>query len=504
MREAIQFIYSVFFAAIMTTTVLGGPEKNMDPGLGITAHRGNSSQFPENTIPAFQSAINLQVDWAELDIHQTKDGKLVVIHDASTGQVGDRDMVIAAHTYEELKVVDVAHGFRKKYNLTPAQCPSQAIPLLEEVLVLFSKSSQTKISIQPKADCVKPAVDMVKKLNMTEKVGFNDGNLKYMSTVKDLAPAIRVFWDRPHDSDIEEDIRIARSRKFDALVINEKGITPEKIQKVKAAGIEIGAWTVNDTETMRRLIQLGIQRIYTDEPQKLKILQNDLETVFCEGTYKQHLQGICVDNEGNIFWSWTDRLVKTDARGKILASIAAASHHGDLCVVGGNLYVAVNLGKFNESDHSADSWVYQYDSHDLREIRRIPVPELVYGAGGIAYHKEKFIVVGGLPIGEADNIVYEYDQEFKFQKRHFLKSGYTKMGIQTIAYGDHSWWLGCYGDTPVTLQLNEDLSLLGKHQENMSLGVAVLKNGSLLVGNNTRTPLRGHSGYVQKKNVRQK
>jgi hypothetical protein len=110
------------------------------------------------------------------------------------------------------------------------------------------------------------------------------------------------------------------------LVINEKGITAEKIQKVKAAGLQIGAWTVNDTETMKHLIRLGVQHIYTNEPQKLKLINENLETVFCAGTYRQYLHGICADKEGNTLWSWTDKVVKTNAKGKILASVNAPSY----------------------------------------------------------------------------------------------------------------------------------------------------------------------------------
>lgn len=468
---------------------------------GITAHRGNSSDFPQNTIPAFESAINLRIDWAELDVHRTKDGLLVVIHDGNTAKVGDKNLIIAEHTYQELKSVDVAYKFRQQHDLTLAKCPIQAIPLLEDVLALFAKNNITKISIQPKSDCVKAAIDIVRKLNMTDKVGFNDGNLTYMTMVKKLAPEISVFWDRPHNSDIDADIKIAKTNKFEALVINHQGVTADKIRKVKAAGIEVGAWTVNETGVMKKLIQLGIQRIYTDEPQKLMILQKDLETVFCEGRYKQHLQGFCVDKEGNIYWSWTDRLVKTDSQGKILASVPAPSHQGDLCVIDGNVYVAVNLGKFNEAKPLADSWVFQNDMRDLHEIRRIPVPELVYGAGGMAYRNGKFFIVGGLPVGFADNTVYEYDSQFRFQKKHPLNSGYTKMGIQTIAFVNNSWWFGCYGDIAETLQSNENFTLTGRYRMDTSLGIDQAKPGFLLVGNNVRSAMVGHLGYLQQKKV---
>ncbi|MEC3878614.1 glycerophosphodiester phosphodiesterase [Parapedobacter sp. 10938] len=300
------FLSVLMLASVMVVffgkTVLGqGPTTHRPLGAGVTAHRGNSSEFPENTIPAFQSAISLGVDWAELDVHTTKDGRLVVLHDVRTGRVGDKDLLVASHTYDELKAVDVATAFRKKHGLTLQQCPPQTIPLLEDVLRLFIGNNQTRISIQPKADCVQSAITIIKKLNMVDRVGFNDGNLAYMSEVKRLAPAIRVFWDRPADSDIAADIRIAKTHGFEALVLQYKGITAEKVQQVKAAGLEIGAWTVNDTEVMKALIGLGVQRLYTDEPQKLMLLHEHPETVFGEGLYMEHLQGTCADETGYAF-----------------------------------------------------------------------------------------------------------------------------------------------------------------------------------------------------------
>src|SRR5690554_5348047 len=171
------------------------------PVRGITAHRGNSSEFPENTIPAFESAIALGVDWAELDIHLTKDGKVVVIHDVNTDRVGDKSLEVATSTYKELLTVDVATGFRNEQNRSSEEIPPQTIPLLEDVLAVFLKQERTKISIQPKADCVGEAIQIIERLEAHHIVGFNDGNLAYMSKVKELAPQIPVFWDRPRSEE---------------------------------------------------------------------------------------------------------------------------------------------------------------------------------------------------------------------------------------------------------------------------------------------------------------
>src|SRR5690606_21628017 len=397
-RASILALSMIFYFSCSVLLAMG------EPGIkGVTAHRGNSWDFPENTIPAFESAIKLGVDWAELDIYQTKDGKLVVIHDKNTGRVGDKNLEVASSTYEELLSVDVATEFRTAKGRTAEQVPAQHIPLLEEVITVFLKQNTTKLSIQPKTDCVEEAIQLIKNMGASHLVGFNDGNLAYMSKVKQLAPQIPVFWDRPADADIDEDIKIAKEKGFEALVVNHQGLTAEKIRKIKEAGLESGAWTVNDQETMQELLAYGVERIYTDFPRLLEALLPAAGSIVSEGVFPGHLQGICVDDEQAIYWSWTDQLVKTDSEGKIVHQIPVDNHHGDLCYHDGKVYVAVNLGKFNQPAGQADSWVYVYDAAFLEEVGRYPVQEVVHGAGGMVFHNGKFFLVGGLVPGIEEN-----------------------------------------------------------------------------------------------------
>ncbi len=132
--------------------------------------------------------------------------------------------------------------------------------------MLIMKQNHTRVSIQPKMACVADAVALIKELKAERWVGFNDGNLTYMVEVKRLAPDIPIFWDRGASTDIDEDIRLASQHGFDALVLHHSGATPEKVRKIKAAGIEAGAWTVNDEATMTHLLDAGVERLYTDCP----------------------------------------------------------------------------------------------------------------------------------------------------------------------------------------------------------------------------------------------
>jgi glycerophosphoryl diester phosphodiesterase len=236
---------------------------------GVTAHRGNSGEYPENTISAFESALSLGVDWIELDIYKTKDGQIIVIHDANTGRVGDRNLRVSEVTCEESKSVDVAHHFRASRKLTLTECPSASIPLLSEAIRLVMQQNETRLSIQPKADCVKEAIAVIKELKAEKWVGFNDGSLRKMKEVKKYAKSIPVFWDRPADANIDEDLRVAQEEGFESIVINHKGVTKGKVDKIHKAGLEAGAWTVNDTIRIKSLLSMGVDRIYTDNPRYL-------------------------------------------------------------------------------------------------------------------------------------------------------------------------------------------------------------------------------------------
>jgi hypothetical protein len=210
--------------------------------------------------------------------------------------------------------------------------------------------------------------------------------------------------------------------------------------------------------------------------------QTSYRPVVCEGSYPHHLQGVCVDGAGNIFWSFTTRLVKTDAQGKTLKQIEVANHHGDLTWHDGKVYVAVNLGKFNQPKGSANSWVYEYEADDLTLTKKYEVQDVVHGAGGIAWRDGRFLVVGGLPEGAASNVVYEYDGDFRLIKEHVLAGGYTLMGIQTVAFADGHWWFGCYGKPAILLKADPDFSNVQRFEFNGSLGIVPLGGGKFLIG----------------------
>lgn len=218
--------------------------------------------------------------------------------------------------------------------------------------------------------------------------------------------------------------------------------------------------------------------------------------VTCEGHYARHLQGVCVAGDA-IYWSFTTDLVKTDRSGKVLRKVPVANHHGDLCHHNGKLFVAVNLGKFNDPDGNADSWVYVYDADTLEERARHETQQVFHGAGGIGFRQGRFYVVGGLPEAVQQNYVYEYDESFQFLKRHVIESGHTHLGIQTATFAHGRWWFGCYGDPKVLLVTDSQFRLVGRYEFDCSLGIEALPDRRLLAASGRCDSSLGCSGRVR-------
>ena len=93
----------------------------------------------------------------------------------------------------------------------------------------------------------------------------------------------------------------------------------------------------------------------TSQSLRAKEAQETPAFVLCEGKYAGHLQGVCRDEGGDFFWSFTRALVKTNPQGKVLKKIPVADHHGDVCLVNGKVYCAVNFGAFNHPEGRADA-----------------------------------------------------------------------------------------------------------------------------------------------------
>ena len=217
----------------------------------------------------------------------------------------------------------------------------------------------------------------------------------------------------------------------------------------------------------------------------LSALAADYKPVVCPGFYWQHLQGIAADS-GKIYWSYSNKIIKTGTDGKIENIVDAPWHHGDCCFYGGKLYVAVNLGKFNTKD-KADNYVYIYDA-DLNFIEKIALPEIAGGLGGITHHNGSFYAVGGIHESEPAFKICKYSKDFKLEKEYFVPVGDSLWGVQTICRANGRFWLGVYLQTDLKREtankgarlweMDDDFNVVKKHEVRgmPDVGIDEIKN----------------------------
>ena len=202
------------------------------------------------------------------------------------------------------------------------------------------------------------------------------------------------------------------------------------------------------------------------------------DIITCEGSYEGHIQGMDTDGT-NIYWVFASTLVKTDQYGKVSKSVSALWHQGDPCWVEGKLYVPHCKGPFNREIGNAESknYVHVYDA-DLNFLREYHIPDLIYGAGCMAFCEGHFFIAGGLPDKCEENTVFEYDREFRLVKKHRIRLPVkSRMGIQTIKFAFGSWWLGCYGGPrgEFSVRLDRNFQPLAVYPYRMSYGLIPLE-----------------------------
>ena len=227
----------------------------------IIAHRGFSDIAPENTLIAFQKAIEIGADYFELDVHQTKDGILVVIHDKTINRTSSNNKTgkINNLNFSELHSVRVglSSKFGEEYN-------NEKIPTLKEALELAK--GNIKVCVELKADKIENQVaELLNELDMIDQVivfAFND---KSLVNIKKLNPKVKTLLLKNHAN--IKTLDFVKEINADAIGVGyDTKITKEFISYAHKNNIKVFKWTVNKEQEMKELIDLQIDGIITNKP----------------------------------------------------------------------------------------------------------------------------------------------------------------------------------------------------------------------------------------------
>ena len=244
------------------------------------AHRGASGRAPENTLEAFRLAVESGAGGLELDVHLTRDGHLVVIHDSTLERTTDGTGTVANMTLDELRGADAGHNFSPDDGSShPFRGRGLHIPTLAEVLREFPGVA---VNIDMKAD--RPGIE-AEVLKVLREAGAEECALVVSSRRSAVRRFRRMSGGRISTgaSRWETGVFYAFSNlrlewllrpAYDALQVpvRHRGMTLVTRRFVGAAhgrNVRVDAWTINDTGEMRRLLDLGVDVIMTDHPEYL-------------------------------------------------------------------------------------------------------------------------------------------------------------------------------------------------------------------------------------------
>lgn len=237
------------------------------------AHRGSRVLWPENTMRAFQGAVDLGYRYLELDVRVTADGVVVVHHDATLERTTDGRGRLADRTLADLRELDAAHNFGPEAGF-PHRGESERIPTLEEVLTTFP---DVHVNIDLKAPGSEwPVAECIARLRRVDSVligSFHDARITRfrritkgrVATSVGTATALRMW------SASRVGRHITHRAQAFQMPYAQRGFPMDRrfVDAVHASGAQLHAWTVDEASDMARMLALGVDGIVTDRPDVL-------------------------------------------------------------------------------------------------------------------------------------------------------------------------------------------------------------------------------------------
>jgi glycerophosphoryl diester phosphodiesterase len=248
------------------------------PDVLVVAHRGGAALAPENTLAAFGNALKIGVDMVECDVHLSKDGELVVMHDPDLARTTNGAGQISGLTLAELKKLNAAAKFGN------GGWPEQQIPTLDELLDLVKGKVGIQIEIKTTAGNArypgieKKVADLLNAKGMPDKAIVISFDFPTLKDIKAIDPRIKTGalvnaqWMTAHITQSPEQIldEVTQATSADYFMPTAGAVSEPLVRATHAKGLKMGVWTVDTTSDMLRLAGFGVDAITSNKPDELK------------------------------------------------------------------------------------------------------------------------------------------------------------------------------------------------------------------------------------------
>ena len=222
----------------------------------ITAHRGASAEAPENTLAALRRAIEAGATYAEIDVQHTRDGQIVLLHDADLMRMAGDPRRLAGLSLEELGGIDV--GIRHEPSF-----PGERVPTLEQAIGLVRDRMKLNIELKynvPDESLAPAVIELLRREDFLDSAVITSLDYAALRQVRSLEPRLRI------GHIVTASVGDVLRSEADFLSLNAAKAGSSLVRRAHAAGKQVHVWTVNDAEAMVRMIERGVDNIITDRP----------------------------------------------------------------------------------------------------------------------------------------------------------------------------------------------------------------------------------------------
>ena len=231
-------------------------------------HRGAPRQAPENTLASFNRALELGADGIELDVHLSRDGHAVVIHDRLVDRTTDGTGPVDQFDLADLRRLDAGSHFSESSR-------SERIPLLDQALDLVPDGYEVQVELKGLTrGLVNEAVRLIEERGLVEQVVVTSFIHTLIRGVKEINPAIRTGALLPRADDVKHEgyttaelaVGLTKAAGADVILPHYTTASFELFDLADKSGLATGAWTVDDPRDISRMIEIGASRITSNLP----------------------------------------------------------------------------------------------------------------------------------------------------------------------------------------------------------------------------------------------
>ncbi|MBR3927665.1 MAG: glycerophosphodiester phosphodiesterase [Clostridia bacterium] len=230
----------------------------------VQAHRGASGYAPENTLPAFQLAVDMNADGIECDIHYSKDGYFIVCHDETVDRTSNGSGIISEMTLSEIQALDFGCKFDEKFRGTTAPTLEQMLDVVKDMNVINIEIKEFGKDRDEEAILHK-FYDILASYSIVEKVIVSSFDARLLKHLKDLHGDVYTCYLYG-----KQKKTAAFAQKLGCSAIHPYFgvgyLTTMTVRSAHRRGMKVNAWTANTDKEVRRVVKLGCDGVITNYP----------------------------------------------------------------------------------------------------------------------------------------------------------------------------------------------------------------------------------------------